>query len=219
MTASPSAQDVAAEKALISEIFHDLSQPVTALQCLLELSLRRDKSIADLRTTIEKALENADRLRRRLVLIRALNAAGDPGDLRQTADLNQMLRDLHADMLPLFVSGERELSLKLCRRPAMIRGEGSRLRQALFCFLEWLFRYSLPNSSTRVSITVTAEQQAEICIEAHASLSASAHETGPGLCPFEVEMARRTFGAFGGEFLEASTKHGRAIWKGLLPLA
>ncbi len=62
------------------EIFHSLSQPLTALLCSLELSLSNDGSVEELRATIQDALANAERLRQRLVSLRELTDAGGPAD-------------------------------------------------------------------------------------------------------------------------------------------
>ena len=46
------------QHSFVSEVFHNLSQPLTALQCSLELSLFRDQTIDELRTSVETALQN-----------------------------------------------------------------------------------------------------------------------------------------------------------------
>ena len=65
---------------LISEVFHGISQPLTALECGLELSLRYDKSSAQLRARVRAALESAQLLHQRVVELRRLLDAGNPDD-------------------------------------------------------------------------------------------------------------------------------------------
>jgi len=65
---------------LLSEVFHGISQPLTALECGLELSLRQDKDSAQLRAQVKAALESAQILHQRVVVLRMLLDAGDPGD-------------------------------------------------------------------------------------------------------------------------------------------
>ena len=52
---------------LAAEIFHSLSQPLTALEVGLELSLRQDSDVAQLRWRLELALEIAQTLHKRLL--------------------------------------------------------------------------------------------------------------------------------------------------------
>ena len=57
-----------------------MSQPLTALECGLEVSLRRDKTAAQLRARVESALVAAKLLHQRLLEARVLQDAGEPGD-------------------------------------------------------------------------------------------------------------------------------------------
>ncbi len=76
----PAEQEADRPHLLAHEIFHSLSQPLTALICSLELSLSCDRTIEELRATVQAALENAERLRRRLMFLRELTDADGPGD-------------------------------------------------------------------------------------------------------------------------------------------
>ncbi|MFZ1136928.1 MAG: hypothetical protein WB561_19755 [Terracidiphilus sp.] len=65
---------------LISEVFHGMTQPLTALECGLELSLRYDKSNAQFRARVRAALESAQLLHQRVVELRQLLEAANPND-------------------------------------------------------------------------------------------------------------------------------------------
>ena len=130
------------DRALAREIFHELSQPLTALQCGLELALYRDQSLEQLRSDVERALENADSLRERLVLIRALEDACDPGDDSQTTDFSGLMRELCDDVFPLFESAGNELQLKIGCESMVVRGDRRRLMRALTFFFAYIARYS-----------------------------------------------------------------------------
>ncbi len=101
------------QRSFVSEVFHNLSQPLTALHCSLELSLFRDQTADELRAGIATALENAACLRQRLLLLRELNQASEPGDLSLPTDLNELLRDLREELLPLFESAGQQFDLHL----------------------------------------------------------------------------------------------------------
>jgi signal transduction histidine kinase len=102
--ASTSAADIAPRRDFASDVLHDLSQPLTALQCSLELALLRDRTLEELRVSVEAALHDAERLRRRLLLLRELSDADDPGDTSTPLLLDRLLQELRDDMLPLFES-------------------------------------------------------------------------------------------------------------------
>ena len=60
------------EDEMLSEIFHTLSQPLTTLECGMELSLRQDKTASQLRQRMQTLLEIAQLLHQRLLELRAL---------------------------------------------------------------------------------------------------------------------------------------------------
>ncbi|HZD31993.1 MAG TPA: hypothetical protein VE779_10085 [Candidatus Angelobacter sp.] len=66
-----------AHETFVAEMLHSLAQPLTALQCGLELSLYQDKTVADFRNRMEVLLGIAQSLRERLVAMRASQDAAD----------------------------------------------------------------------------------------------------------------------------------------------
>ena len=208
------------ESTLISEVFHSLSQPLTALHCSLDLALRRDRTLQQLRASVQTALDNAERLRQRLLLIRALNDAADPGDVSQAIDLSALLRELGEDMLPLFESAERTLELQIDCGPLLVRADKAKLAQALFCFLEYLFRYLPERGRLAICLDRCGGEQAEIKIDTASCLPVAPGEeaaASPYSC--EIELVRRTLVAAGGEFGLLSCTEGRSVWRAALPLA
>ncbi|MGA7459207.1 MAG: hypothetical protein WBW69_03235 [Candidatus Korobacteraceae bacterium] len=206
---------------IVSEVFHNLSQPLTALHCSLELSLQRDQTVEELRSGIQTALENAERLRQRLLLVRALAAAFDAGDLVQPTDLAELFRDLHRDMLPLFAASGVGLELDIDRYPILVRGNKDRLLQALFCFLEYLLRYARTGNTIAIRVAASGKQ-AEVVIHADSSLPiGNSAESPAGIDPTpyscEIEMARRSFRAPGGEFALTSYRPDATVWRATLP--
>jgi hypothetical protein len=55
---------------MLSDVFHELSQPLTTLECGLELGLRCDTTVAQLRKRLSMLLEAAQEMHQRLVQLR-----------------------------------------------------------------------------------------------------------------------------------------------------
>lgn len=214
---APSIRD--GERALISEVFHNLSQPLTALQCSLELSLLRDESAEDLRKSVESALENAESLRQRLLLVRALNDADDPGDI-QAIVLPEMLRELQQEMLPLFESAGQKFDLAIDSDDVTVRADRAKTMRALFYFLEYLLRYSSPGDRLRMKLS-SAGGEARMLITTRSALPLSPGSDKDFGCQqaCEVEIARRTFRAAGGDLLLVSSGGDSSVWAATLLLA
>jgi signal transduction histidine kinase len=209
----------APDAALISELFHNLSQPLTALHCILDLALQRDRSLEQLRASVQTALDSAECLRQRLLLIRLLNDAGTVPESSALIDLGELLEELAGDMAPLFASAEREFRLDIRGRPLPVRADKARVVQALFAFTEYLFRY-LPKGE-RVSFSVDRKEcQVELCIDAASCLPVGPQE-GERKAPYscEAELLHRTFVASGGDFAFDQGDAARSVWTGTLPLA
>lgn len=205
------------QRAFVSEVFHNLSQPLTALHCGLDLALARDRTVPDLRASIQNALQDAERLRQRLLLVRALSDAADPGDLSQPTDLAELLRELQQDMLPLFESAVIAVEVKIHGARIPVRGNKARLTQALFCFLEYLLRYATAGSTLRLEVR-SAAKQAALTITTAACLPIAPANNGDEAAPYscEIEMARRSFRAAGGDFTLLSAVSDQTVWRGTL---
>jgi len=206
------------QRSFVSEVFHNLSQPLTALHCSLELSLFRDQTADELRAGIATALENAACLRQRLLLLRELNQAGDPGDLSLPTDLNELLRDLREELLPLFESAGQQFELHLEAGELQVCGNRTKLMRALFYFLEYLFRYSAPGARLELRARAAEERQAEISIATCSCLPvgpSAENESYQRSC--EIEIARCSFEAAGGEFGLLASGSGPSVWRATLP--
>jgi signal transduction histidine kinase len=210
-----SARQSSAERALISEIFHALSQPLTALQCSLDLALRRDRTWKQLRASVQTALDHAERLRQRLLLARALNAAFEPAET-EIINFGELLGELHEEMAPLFESFGKRLELRICGEPVFVGGNKSRLRQALFVLIDYLLRYSASEEPLRMELSRSEQHQAQLRIEASSCLPVSPGGE-PRVTPCEIELARRTFVAAGGDFRWPDQDSRRGVWLATLP--
>ena len=209
------------ERSFVSEIFHTLSQPLTALQCSLELSLLRDTSADELRTSIAAALENAESLRQRLMLVRGLNDADDPGDITRPVDLSALLGGLQEEMAPLFESAGQEFQLTLPAGDVKVYGNQVKLTRALFYLLEYLFRYSRRGATLGVTLGQGGAQALIEIVSCSSPPVSPADDDGEpsSNCSCEVEFARRSLCAAGGSLEPVISPANQSIWRAILPLA
>ncbi len=199
-----------------SNVFHDLSQPLTALQCSLELALVRDQTLEEFRDSVEAAIDAAEQLRQRLLLLRELSDAEDPGDASTPLALDRLLLQLREDMLPLFESAG--LTLELICEPVEVLANEGKLTRGFFYLLEFLLR--CPSPSHGLSMRGgRREQQVEICIAGcGARIGAGmADDCSEPDWSGELEIARRTFRALGGDLRWSVLADLSGVWIVQLP--
>jgi len=201
------AQQGAADRRFVTDVFHSLSQPLTALQCSLELALAYDQTVEDFRASIEAALANSDRLRQRLCLQRELADASDPGERSEQSLLPELLEEVRQELLPLFESGNRRL-LVICPQ-VLVGGERQKLARAFIYLLEYLQR-QLAGGGQLVLSAAEFGDRARIAIEG----------APPCVCldteAEQIAVARRTFEAAGGAFQPGHVDG--TVWQIDLPL-
>ena len=62
---------------VLAEIFHAMSQPLTTLECGLELAIRYDTTLVQVRHRLKVLLEAAQMLHQRLLELRAVQGEAD----------------------------------------------------------------------------------------------------------------------------------------------
>jgi signal transduction histidine kinase len=210
-------QEITGQRTFVSDVFHKLSQPLTALHCSLELSLARDETAEEYRASVEAALQNAERLRQSLLLMRELSDAEDPGDISAPVALHKLLLDLREDLLPVFESAGVDFDVTC--DPVQVSGNEAKLKRAFFYLLAYLQRSS-PQSSLNVSVRQNNGQQVEVRMTLFHTVAAA--DSGEDLCDLasagEVEIARRTFRAAGGDLVVESATE-QSVWIASLLLA
>ena len=208
-----------ASEALISEVFHSLSQPLTALSCTLELGLQRDQDIEQLRGSVQTALENAEHLRQRLLLVRALNDASEDSELA-VVQLDTVLRELADDASVLFRAAGKRFALTIEAARCLVRLDRVRFVRALWVFLEYLLHYLVPKGLLTMDVKAGGQDQVQIRIDSMSCLPmspASKRSAEPYSC--EIELLRRTLAAAGGTMAMIQCDHERTIWLVTLPVA
>jgi len=153
---SPAACDrpaVQRDSDLIAGIIHGICQPLTSLECGLELSLRYDKDAAQLRRRVKAALNSAQVLHQRVVELRMLLDAGNPGDTSVPVAIDALLQHLSDDLGPLAEAAQVRLSVRY--EPAWVHGNADRLRGGFFHLFQFLISRSLPHHAVCASATTT----------------------------------------------------------------
>lgn len=185
-----------AEGTFVSEALHALSQPLTALECGLELSLRQDKTVAEIRNRMEALRETAQALHQRLLELRALHDAADAGDTTSPVALHVLLEHLQADFSQVAELSQANLAIKC--RPVQAFGNSERLRNGFFHLLEFLMRHC-PGGG---SVTVTARRGGAATVELTFRVCGGPDGVrgGPAASVRDLDwrLARRAFVAAGG---------------------
>jgi len=194
----------AGENAFVSEVLHDLSQPLTALECGLELSLRQDKTVAELRNRMETLLEAAQLLRRRVLELRALQDAADAGNTSAPVAVNVLLENLQDDLSP--VTELSKIGLVVKCRPARAYGNAERLRNGFFHLLEFLLR-RCPGGSVTLAGRRSSAATMEFAFRASSGHGGCTVESVAAPSDLDWRIAERTFVAAGGrmDLLPAET--------------
>ena len=122
------AQDQQGEREqFVSDLFHALAQPLTGLRCSLEVALRRPAlSAEEARSSLEQALQATERLYQSVLFVRQLAEAERTPPLGRVR-LDEALRELHNEILPIGENLEVELSLKAPDRHRSPRFRGKPL--------------------------------------------------------------------------------------------
>ncbi len=196
----------AGEEAFVAEALHALSQPLTALECGLELSLRQDKTVAEMRNRMEALRETAQTLHWRLLELRALQDAADGGDTTSPVALHALLENLRADFSPVAELSKVELVIKC--RPLRAFGNAGRLRNGFFHLLEFLLRQCPGGGSVSVTGRAGGAAVVEITFRAYAGAAGMRSGSAANGRDLDWRIAERTFASAGGRMEMLSTESG-----------
>jgi signal transduction histidine kinase len=146
---------------LMSDVFHDLSQPLSTLTCLLEVNLLLSRPAKKVRHDLKIALHQVHFIVRLFRDLRELVDAGNVSEDQQRLPLNDCLRQVIADVLPMAELAKVKVSLMCESETAasgcMVNFLASRLRQALFHLLE----FALGSAATGAEVTITTSEDGE----------------------------------------------------------
>jgi hypothetical protein len=204
------------QRAILPDLLHSLSQPITALHCGLELSLLRDERPEGFRRSLKAALENVARIRECFLRVSEIVEAEASGDISAPVRADRLLRRVWEETLPLAEGADVQIQ-PICE-PVLIRGNEEKLAWAFVCLIESI----LPSCSSGDIIelwTVLNRSFLEVfLLPSHAAEScAPAQPTGPPPRS-RLDVVRRYFEAAGGQLVPANDSSGVRPGSVKLPL-
>lgn len=132
--AGPTAASDGEIRQLTSDLFHELSQPLTNLCCSLELALLQSPTTEEYRQIVSQGLHQAEKASELATAIRELLDAGHPGKKADVFDLSHTVGDAIDDLLPVAESAGVQIAY-VPPPPCPVWFDAHRLRQGLFHLL------------------------------------------------------------------------------------
>jgi C4-dicarboxylate-specific signal transduction histidine kinase len=180
---NPSPAAECESRQLVSDLFHQLSQPLTTLCCSLELALLQTPTAEQYGEIVTHALGLAEKVCSLATAIRELFDASQSGEGGEVLDLRRVVEDTVGDLLPVAESA----GMRVCylAGPACPVGfDAPRLRQGLF----HLIGFVIGSGGVAVKIEL-AERAAEAVLTLAVSREGVNH--GPSTVNSDQELSRR----------------------------
>lgn len=175
---------VSESQQLVSDLFHQLSQPLTTLCCALELAQLQTPTREQYGEIVSHALGQAEKASALATAIRELFDAGQPGGRGDLLDLRRAVEEAVADLLPVAESA----GVQVCLLPGPacpVWFDAPRLRQGLF----HLVGFAIGSSGSGAAVTTDlAECGAEAMLGLTISGPGAGHDHAPDS---DLELWRR----------------------------
>jgi signal transduction histidine kinase len=163
-----------------SDIFHDLSQPLSTLVCLLEVNLLIARSAKQMRHDLQIALKQARSIVQFDKALRELWSAGNAQQDQQQMSLGGCLREVVADLLPVAQSNQVKVVLT-SDSDGLVNFQASRLRQALFHLLEFALASCAAGGQIQIKITADEDEEAvRVTVAISATAAPEVEESNAG---------------------------------------
>jgi signal transduction histidine kinase len=168
---------------LVSDLFHQLSQPLTTLCCSLELAQLQTPSAERYSEVVGHALAQTEKVSALATAIRELFDAGHAGNGGEVLELRRAVEDAAADLLPVAESAGVQV---ICPPGPACRVwfDAPRLRQGLFHLMGFVI--GAGGSSVRIEL---AERGAEAVLTL--AVSPAGVQDGPPPANSDEELLRR----------------------------
>jgi signal transduction histidine kinase len=136
---------------LVSDLFHQLSQPLTTLCCSLELALLQPPGPEQYREIVTHALVQAEKASSLATAIRELFDASRPGENGEVLDLRRAVEEAVTDLLPVAEAA----GVQICHAPGPacpVWFDQLRLRQGLFQLIGFVIGSGGPGGAVGIEL-------------------------------------------------------------------
>lgn len=147
--------DVEWRRRFARRLFHDLSQPLTALQCSIDLALRKKRSIEDYEKVLSSALEQASKAIRIAELSRQIAEADDCGE-RTAVDLSALMVEVIELYAPVAEAKGVVLENSVAAT-AVVKANPETLRRSIFQLLDTALHRTRSGSVLYIELTAGNE--------------------------------------------------------------
>jgi signal transduction histidine kinase len=137
------------QREFMSETFHTLAQPITALRATVELGLRKNLSEHASHLVLEDCLGLIDRLMQDLALLREIASLDEQSPL-QLCDGQGLLEGCVEELAP--VAEDRGIALHLNAERSLMRCNAALLQRAIFVLLDEMIAGAAGGSQILVSL-------------------------------------------------------------------
>ena len=172
----------------LAHLLHALNQPLTGLQCSLELAVAGPRSTEPYIRTLHEGLELTGRMRILVEAIRELADLAPSSPLPESQDedteplrFDELVRATAADLLPVAATKSVHVSM-VSTTPLLVRGDRRNLAALMFRFLESALSLAREGSELRITASPALE---------HALVVVS---WTPGLLPEHSPFSRQELG-------------------------
>jgi C4-dicarboxylate-specific signal transduction histidine kinase len=181
----PAATPGGESRQLLSDLFHQLSQPLTTLCCSLALALLQTPAPEQCDEIVRQALGQAEKVSALATAMRELFDAGQAGEDGEILELRRAVEDTVGDLLPVAESA----GVRICYSPCSacpVWFDAARLRQGLFHLLGFAVSSGGPGAVVKIELEDRGE-------EALLGLTLSGGETSAGqsTASSDQELSRR----------------------------
>ncbi|MGH9503508.1 MAG: hypothetical protein ACRD20_11720 [Terriglobales bacterium] len=151
---TPEALAAGETRQLLSDLFHQLSQPLTTLCCSLELALLQSPTAEQYNQMASRALQQAEQVSWLSTAIRELFDAGQVAEGGELLELRQAVEAAIGDLLPVADSAGVQIGF-LPPSPCPVWFDARRLRQGLF----HLLGFGLGSSPAGAAMKIELEER------------------------------------------------------------
>jgi hypothetical protein len=137
------------QREFMSEAFHTLAQPITALRATVELGLRKSLSAQASRLVLEDCLGLIDCLMRELALLREITSLDEQPPL-QFCDGQRLLEGCVQEIAP--IAEDRGITLLLDAETSLMQCNAAMLQRASFVLLDEMIAGAARGSKVSVSL-------------------------------------------------------------------